>query len=146
VAGPTVRIDMVVAAAFATCLLVLFHERIRRVQGPGLAAVLTLVLLTVPAFWSNAVAAYADLPEALFLLGGAGLVYLWFDHDRRAPNLVLGGVLLAFAVWVKRDALVVWMAATAAILAFSAVRLVSRHSLDWRPALGYLAPVVSLVP
>jgi hypothetical protein len=105
VGAPSVRIDMVVAAAFAVCLLILFHELIRQVQGRPLAAILTLVLLTVPAFWSNAVAAYADLPQALYLLGGAGLVYLWFDHDRRAANVIVGGALLAFAVWVKRDAL-----------------------------------------
>lgn len=138
--------DMVITATFVLGLLVLLYELIRRAQGPGLASVFALLLLTVPATWDNALQAFADLPLALFLVAGTWLVYRWFDQGRRISDLILGGVLLAFAIWVKREGFVIWGTTAAALVAWTAVIGVKHRSLVWQPVCAFVGPIVVVLP
>jgi Dolichyl-phosphate-mannose-protein mannosyltransferase len=142
---PNEHANMVIIVVFVVGMVVLFHELVREAVGPVLAVVFALVLVTVPAFWTNAVRAYADLPLALFLLGGGGLVCRWLIQ-RRSADVVVGGVLLAFGVWVKRDGLMVWAAAAAAVLAWTVALAIKNRQVTCRPLVGYLAPAVAVVP
>ncbi|MBO0835406.1 MAG: glycosyltransferase family 39 protein, partial [Actinobacteria bacterium] len=144
--APSQGADMVVTAAFVLSLLVLLHEMVRRTQGFGLAVAFALLMITIPAFWDNALQAFADLPLALFILAGAWFVYRWFDHGRRLSDLLLGGVLLALAIWMKREGIVVWATGAGAIGAWTVWTSFRRRSPVWRPLLAYLAPVVVILP
>lgn len=138
--------DMVVTAAFVLGLAVLFHEVVRRARGPLLASLLTLVLITSPAFWDNALQAFADLPAALFLLAGAWFVYRWFDHERRLQDMILGGTMLALAMWVKREGLVVWSTGAVVMAGWTVYTSIRQRSLRWRPLCAYLVPAGALLP
>lgn len=143
--GPTEQVDMLITAGFVVALVVLFHELIRNAAGPVLAVVFTLLLVTVPAFWTNATRAYADLPLALFLLGGGGLVASWFARGR-LTDLILGGAMLAFGMWVKRDGIMVWAAAATAVMVWTITSSIRLHRITWRPLVGYLVPAIAVVP
>src|SRR5207302_1234878 len=110
------------------------------------AAVLTLLLMTIAAFWDNALQAFADLPLALFLLAGSWFVYRWFDHGRHLSDLVIGGALLALAIWVKRDGLMVWGTGAAVMAAWTAFAAVRQRAFVWRPLCAYIAPIVMILP
>jgi hypothetical protein len=143
---PSEHVDMLIIAVFAISLLVLLYELIRRSSGPFVAVAITLLLVTLPGSWLNIVHASADLPLAVFSLAGVGLLYRWFDHGHKPANLVLGSVLLAFALWVKRDALVIWVVGAAAILVWTAAAAVKGQRVSWRTPLIYAAPALALVP
>lgn len=143
---PYEQADMVLTCGYLVFLLLLLHELIRRVEGPTVAVLCTLLLVTVPAFWNNTTQAYAELPLALFLLGGAGFVYRWFDDDRRLQDLLLGGLLLALAIWVKRDGLIVWTVGATAVLICSMTTAIRQRKISFGPVLVYLAPALVLVP
>ncbi len=123
----------------------LFYELVRKADGPLLASVFTLLLITVPAFWTNATRAYADLPLALFLLGGAWLVSRWLAQ-RDLRDVILGGALLAFGVWVKRDGIMVWAAAATAVTAWTLACAIRSRTVNWRPLIGYVAPALAVLP
>jgi hypothetical protein len=140
--GSLLHADMVVTLGFVLGLIILFHSLVREVSGPVLAVLFTVVLVTVPAFWTNATRAYADLPLALFLLGGAGMVARWLRR-RDLRDVIVGGALLAFAIWVKRDGLMMWAAAAAAV---TAATVILRREVGWYPIAGFLAPALLLAP
>jgi 4-amino-4-deoxy-L-arabinose transferase-like glycosyltransferase len=140
------RLALLLAAAFVLCLLLLIHDLARAWRGPELALVACLVLLTVPATWILAGQGLADLPLAAFLLGGGGLASRWFEDRGRVRDLLLAGLLLTLAVWVKREGLVVWASAAAAVALWSLRASLRRRRLVWAPALAYVAPAVVLVP
>lgn len=138
--------DLTVTAMFVVGLVILFHEMVRRARGLLLAGLLTLVLITAPAFWMNALVANADLPMALFVLAGAWFVYRWFDHGRRIQDMILGGVLLAGAMWVKHEGLVVWSTGAAVMAAWTVYTSIHRRTLRWGPLCAYTVPAITLVP
>jgi len=140
------RLIMVVIAAFFISMLVLLHELVRFWRGEGMALVAILVLLTIPALWSFAGQGMADLPLAVFVLAGGGLVATWLERPGSLRQLVLGALLLAMAVWVKREGLMAWAAAGVAVGVWALMASVRARRLAWRPVAGYLAPVLVLVP
>jgi hypothetical protein len=140
------RLALLLAAAFVLCLLLLIYDLARAWRGPELALVACLVLLTVPAMWVMAGQGLADLPLAVFLLAGGGLASRWFEDRGRIRDLLLAGLLLTLAVWVKREGLLVWAAAAAAVVLWSLGASLPRRRLVWAPTLAYLAPVLLLVP
>jgi dolichyl-phosphate-mannose-protein mannosyltransferase len=140
------RLAMLLAAAFVLCLLLLVYGLARAWRGPELALVACLVLLTVPATWVMAGQGLADLPLAVFLLAGGGLAARWFEDRSRIRDLLLAGLLLTLAVWVKREGLLAWAAAAAAVALWSLGASLRRRRLVWAPTLAYLAPALVLVP
>jgi hypothetical protein len=60
--------------------------------------------------------------------------------------LVLGAFLLALAVWVKREGLMVWLAAGLAVGLWTLAASVGARRLLWRPLLCYLAQAAVLLP
>jgi len=145
-ATPDERLLMLPAAAFAVCLLLLVYDLARSWRGPGLALVACLLLITVPATLATAGQGQADLPLAAFLLAGGGLLCRWFQDRGRTRDLLLAGLLLTLAIWVKREGLVVWAAAAAALALWSLRESARRRRLVWTPGLAHLAPAALLVP
>lgn len=143
---PDERLIMVVIAAFVLCLVVLLHELVRTARGEGMALTAVLLLLTLPAIWSFAEQGMADLPLAVCLLAGGGLVARWLERPARLRQLLLGAFLMTLAVWVKREGLMVWLAAGIAVGLWSLAASVRARRLLWRPVLCYLAPATVLVP
>lgn len=140
------RLSMVLVAAFLLCLVVLLHELVRVARGEGMAVLSVLVLLTLPALWATSTQAAADLPLALFLLAGGGLLAAWLEEPGGLRQLLLGASLITLAVWVKRDGLVVWAAAGLAVMVWTLVAGARERRVLWRPAACYLAPGLVLLP
>jgi 4-amino-4-deoxy-L-arabinose transferase-like glycosyltransferase len=111
-----------------------------------MALAAALLLLTMPALWNFAAQGMADLPLAAFLLAGGGLVARWLERPGRLRELVLGALLMALGVWVKREGLMVWLAAGLAIGLWASLATLRTSRLRWRPVLCYLAPAIVLLP
>jgi hypothetical protein len=79
---------------------------------------------------------YTDMPLAVFLLLGAGCLWLWVGYSRGAGALVAaGGVFLGAALLTKEEGLLDTMAALAAMLLLTWNRSKFRWGVLW-PGLG----------
>ncbi len=109
--------------AMLASLLALFFALVKT-KLPGRAAAWCTLAFSIIASGitsSAMLGSYADLPLAVFLLAGGGLLAVWLASDRRDPRLpAVAGLFLAAAVLTKEEGLVL---ACVVVLAFAATLL-----------------------
>jgi hypothetical protein len=93
-------------ASLLTALYALVRTNASRRVALCVVAGFTLVASDVTA--SALAFGFADLPLALFLLGGVGVIWLWGLQSNTGSRgaLIVGGALLAGAAWTKEEGLV----------------------------------------
>jgi hypothetical protein len=140
----TGRIDehatLILWPALLASLLLALYAFLRRTMSRG-AAGLCVVGVAVAA-WDVTITSlrfgYADLPLAVFLLGGVSAVWVWSRRPTRCRGLLLGGIaLLAAAAWTKEEGVV----AGPGILLIVSVLTWSRRSTLGR--LWWMAPAAA---
>ncbi|HEX7976118.1 MAG TPA: hypothetical protein VF498_17045, partial [Anaerolineales bacterium] len=105
-------------AVFFACLAALFYRAVRRRRSAIYSLVFSLLLTGLPALLPAAQSGYADLPLSAFALGSSAALYFWLEEGR-ASDLVLGGILAALCIWVKREGAVLWGIDLAALVGWA---------------------------
>lgn len=138
------RAVKVLFAVFAVCLLAVFYSLLRRQFDRGWACLYSLILIGLPGVFTNVITGSADGPLATFLLAGGGLLFFWFQRGNRS-DLVLAGLLLASAAWLKQEGWLIWGVGFLMV----AGRHVSQKKgwrVDWRAIATFAAPILLVVP
>lgn len=85
---------------FYIALLLTFYASVRKYCPRWISLMMSLFLLSIPAFIGFAANAYTNLPYAFYF--GMGTVYLYrFMKEERWSILVIAGLLLGFAGWTR---------------------------------------------
>jgi hypothetical protein len=136
--------------ALVACALGTMYALLRSITSFRVSIWLTVVfVLSASDLVSNASNfGFADLPVAVFLLAGAGLLWLWAARDDRSwlvPSV--GAILLAGAAWTKEEGIV---AGPVALLALAVVARVQGKGSEVRwwmtPALATATYLLCLLP
>ncbi len=135
-----VYIKAPVALYFMGTLGVLYHA-IRREAGPFYAMVTVFFMASVPIFTGQGQDAYADLPLAFFAL--SGVAALWrFLRDDNHSYLILSGILLGMAAFIKNEGLFFPAACGAALLLFLLIRRRSSAAPIIAPLAAFVIPII----
>ncbi|MFH1220197.1 MAG: glycosyltransferase family 39 protein [Candidatus Eisenbacteria bacterium] len=142
------KVKVVFFLIYAAMLGLVFGT-LKRLIGASYGAAMLVLIATAPAiivpFPSGSVAsAHADVPLAMFLAGTTGLLISWLARDN-LRYLLLASLLVASAMWLKREGLV-FACISGALVCFLALRRAGRsRRARIMPALLFtLAPVVSV--
>lgn len=125
--------EQVVKLLFILCyfaLLVLFWDLSEAHVSSSTSIFYTILLATTPYLASiAAVSGYVDVPLALYLLGATAYLHRWVKKGQDT-DLLLGAVLSALAVWVKREGIVYWLFNAFTVVAY--VLVWGHTALSWR--------------
>ncbi len=106
----------VVFPLFYLCLLILFYGALRRRYSVRLCLLFVLLLGLTPYLASMAApSGYADVPLMLYTFAAIVFIQRWMERAQNS-DLVLGAILSALSVWVKREGIVYWLVNLAAIV------------------------------
>jgi hypothetical protein len=143
------KVKVVFFLMYAAMLGALFGA-LRRLLSRTYSLALLLLVATAPAiivpFPGGSVAsAYADVPLALFVTAATGLLVAWMASENKR-FLILASLLVALAVWVKREGLVFAGVSTGLVWIFE----LSRKTRIRRERIGLplsftLAPAISII-
>jgi|GEM_PF-5762595 len=121
-------------------LLVLFYVAAREVRSTRAALLFAVLLGTTPYLSSIAApSGYADVALMLYVFGAVVFIRRWFLRGSSA-DLLVGAILAALGVWVKREGIVYWGVNLAAITLW----LVLAHSFSGRERVRWL--LIFLLP
>lgn len=105
---------------FYAALALFSYAAIRSKVRLLLATIFTLLMVSTPLISISGLMAYADVPLMLYLLGSVFFLYRWLNSNEQV-DIVIGSLLAAFSLLVKRDGIVHWVAALGIITILSLV-------------------------
>jgi predicted membrane-bound mannosyltransferase len=98
----------IVFVMFYLALGALFYHAVRPFYDKILTVFFTLLMMSTPLLALSALAAYADIPLMFFLFGSVFFLIKWLDQGR-IRDMVIGAVLAAFLLLVKREGTIYWL-------------------------------------
>ncbi len=130
---------------FYFCLLLLFYSAVRKIGSSRIAMLFSVLLGTVPYLASIAApSGYADVPLMLYVLGAVVFVRRWFERGNDS-DLLIGAMLAALGVWVKREGIVYWGINFVAIAIWLALARSKSARVRVRSLLIFLLPAVGII-
>lgn len=118
VGGINEQAAKIVFVFFFASLVTLFYDAVRTFYPPFLAFVFTALLALTPQLVTvSAISGYVDVPLMLYLFAAFIFLFRWIQ-DGQPASLILGAILAALAVWVKREGYVYWVISLALFLVF----------------------------
>lgn len=93
---------------FYFCLILFFYATVRRISLNRIALLFSVLLGTTPYFASIAApSGYADVLLMLYVFCAVVFIKRWFERGLES-DLLIGAILAALGIWVKREGLIYW--------------------------------------
>jgi hypothetical protein len=106
----------IIFVLFYAALVLLFYSAMRQKYGKVLSLVFTTLMALTPQLAAvSALSGYADVPLMLYVWATAVFCQRWLTKGS-TPDLLLGGILAALAIWVKREGAVYYAINTGLIV------------------------------
>jgi hypothetical protein len=126
-------------------LLLLFYAATREILSRRIGLLFTVLLGTTPYFSSIAApSGYADVPLMLYVFGAVLFIRRWLQFGREF-DLLIGAILAALSVWVKREGIVYWGVNFVAVAIWLALARTLSGRERVRSLLIFLLPAVVMI-